>query len=64
MTTQHKDQATNMGDPTPQRDLMDPIRVAMCDEKLWRQEKAMYAQHHIKHMTCKCLRLRVFIALC
>ena len=52
MKTQHKDQATNMGDPTPQHDLMDPIRVSMRDEKLWRREKAMYVKHHIKYMAC------------
>ena len=43
-----------MGNPTPQRHLLDPIRVAMWDEKLGRREKAMYAQHHIKYMVCLC----------
>lgn len=38
----------------PQRELLDPIRVAMRDEKLWRRENAMYAQHHIEHMACPC----------
>ena len=54
MKTKHKDQTTNMEDLVPKRDLLDPIRVAMQDEKLWHREKAMKTQHHIKHMACPC----------
>ena len=43
-----------MGDPTPRAHLMDPIRIAMRDEKLWRREAAMYAAHRIKLVPCPC----------
>ena len=43
-----------MGDPEALRDLHDPVRVAMRDDRLWHREKAMYAQHRINHMPCPC----------
>ena len=43
-----------MGDIAPAHGLKDPARVAMRDEKLWRREKAMYAQHCMKLMPCPC----------
>jgi hypothetical protein len=46
------DQTTTIGDSAPQRYLHDPIRIAMRDEMLWRQEKAIYAEHRMKHMVC------------
>ena len=48
------DQTTNMGDSAPRCDLHDHVRVAMRNDKLWCQEKAMYAEYRIKHMACPC----------
>jgi hypothetical protein len=43
-----------MGDSAQRLEMDDPIRIAMRDEKLWRREKAMYAEHRINHMACPC----------
>ena len=38
----------------PRRELHDPIHLAMRDERMWCQEKDMYAEFRIKHMACPC----------
>ena len=43
-----------MGDSAPRRDLYDPICLAMRDERMWCQDKDMYAKFRIKHMACLC----------